>query len=192
MCIRTKNYKHEITMFNQEILDEGFQNPDKNSFQDKKTVQAINAIKVHLNEDIKNVKNARIAVMVLAGLALLSVFVNIFTLGFSMDIFLEGLITVLIYTVCAVGVQHNSKVALLVAFSIFILIWLLTTLVDFSYLYRGFILKGIMLYYFGKGISSAFGMKEKIDQLYTLGLSMEEIERAKSLDLLRPSSIPVN
>ena len=165
-----------------QILDEElFEN---NQPFDEETVLQINRIKGNLNEDTKNVRHARTALIVLIVFTVLGIIIGAVSHESISDVLIEGLITIIIYTACAIGVLYNPRAALITGLSVYILLWMLYVLVDPAYLIKGLIFKGVIIYFLAKGINVAFNMKKATDRLFQLGASLDEIERAKSLEPL--------
>ena len=169
----------------EEILDEGF-NIDENKIEfDKKTITQINLTKIDVNENIKHVKNARITLFVLSILALLSIIISYFYNPYDVsiiEVMIESLLFASIYAACAVGVKFNSRTALIIGLSVYILIQLLYIFVDVKTLFSGLLIKMIIIYFLVKGISASFKLKKDLEKLFRLGVPLHEIEMVKRLE----------
>ncbi len=156
---------------------------------DPETIKLINTNKVQLNKAARKLKNARNALLIYSGVIFLYLLYSYLTDSFQVDALFEGLIIGVMYLACGLVVKYHPKVALLTALIIFVLYWVFYILVDVSFLHRGIVFKGLMLYFLILGVDGAFDFSNKLKALINLGVSDEEIDLAKSYKRLPPTSL---
>lgn len=166
------------------ILDEDFNFGKQQNLFDKETIKNINLTKIDLNEAIEQVKYGRgacIALIVFATLAL------IITLSTSSDeelrlgtMFQSGLIY-LVYFGCIFGIRYNAKAALIVGFTFYTLLMILDILFDPTSVFSGILIKGLILFFLGKGVAAAFKVEKLTQRLSALGVPGSELVLIKQL-----------
>jgi len=168
-----------------DILDDQL---DFNSGElDTKTITEINLLKIDANQCVKQIKEGRNALILLSFLTMLGSIISMVRgseFGNSSEIIIEGIILVTIYAVCAAFVKKNPRASLLTAFIIYILIILLSALVDPSTIISGILIKGLVIYFLLKGINAAFNLKKIIQKLRRLGISDKELKYLKNLEII--------
>lgn len=166
------------------ILDEDF--GGKNAF-DAETTRKINLSKIRLNEAIEGVKKGRIIIFLLCGFVVLSTAIAYFSNPLNVstaDILVEVIVLLAIYLSCALLYLRNPLVCLIVTLSTYLLVQLLIMLVDPLLIFQGVLFKILFIYYFAKGIQSALTLKKEKKKLRRLGISEEELEPVKRLELI--------
>ena len=174
-----------------QILDEGFSG-GKTELSEE-SISQINLTKIDINENIKHIKNGRTALIVLGVFAIISIaigsFYNPYEASF-MEIIIEAGILAAIYAGCAIGVKFNPRNALIIGFSFYMLVQLLYLFVDATTLYKGLIVKIIIIYFLVKAMSASFQYRKDLEKLYRLGVPMNEIEMAKNLETIPKTPRP--
>ncbi len=171
-----------------QILDEGFNQNEEYYEMDPEQLKRINLEKIELNANIKDVKNARVALIVLTCFAFLGAIINLGTNPYNVpvaEILIESAIIFLIYLACAIGVRYNPRVAITTGIAFYLLVIMLSAFVEASSILSGIIVKLIIIYYLGKGVQAAFSFNKNIDKLFRMGVPTRELDRAKELIELR-------
>ena len=171
-----------------EILDEDFQtDPDKNVF-DAETITKINLAKIEADDLIKKVRNGRLALIVLSVFSIISIFLTSLvanpTGASNFEIIIEGVVMAALYGLCALGVQFKPKVALIAGLSIYVIVILLSGLIDPKYIISGVLWKIVIIYFLAQAIASAFKLKKFSDKLFQLGVPLYELDLIKKLKYL--------
>lgn len=169
-----------------DILDD--QLDFNNSNFNEETITKINLLKIDANEYVKQIKSGRTTLYVLCGITVLGAIIGA-TAGNDYDVsdsevLIEGAILLVIYGICAVFIKKNPSVALLIALIVYILIILLSAIIDPESLISGILMKGLILFYIGRGVNAAFLLKKVIQKLRKLGISDKELNQLKDLDFL--------
>ncbi|MEO0340087.1 MAG: hypothetical protein AAF242_12830 [Bacteroidota bacterium] len=171
------------------ILDEDFQkNP---LILDRATVLKINSLKTRINFGLKDLRYARNA----------SIFLCIFSvisLGIAaaiqpegaVEIAIEGAVLAIFYLIAGIRVGKHPTRWLYSVIIVFSLYWLLTIIVDVTYIYRGIILKGIIYYYLIKGLEGARAVSSGLDEMTALGVPNSDLLPVERLEDLKKSVVP--
>lgn len=112
----------------------------------------------------KKVRRARNLILVIAGLNFIAGLIYLLATELMADA-VGMLIAAVVYLGCAIWATRQPLMGFLAALSLFIIIWVVSAIVDPSYIYRGIILKIIFLVIFIRGISSARDAKNYEKQL---------------------------
>lgn len=154
---------------------------------DNKTIAQINLLKIDANECVKHIQEGRKTLFGLCVLTILGIFISI-GLGneyaTDSEIILEGLILLGIYGSCALLVSKNPRVTLLIAFIVYVLMILLTAIVDVESIFSGIIIKALIFFFVGRAIISAFKLQKIVAKLRRLGVSRQELSPLKKLGTL--------
>jgi hypothetical protein len=138
-----------------EILDNEFRSVAP---EDEKKIGALH---YEASMAAKGIRQARIALYVLMGLAVVSMVVGYFQHDLW-DVLLEGCFWLAAFSAAAWFAPARPRIALIAGLSIYILQVIAYGLLEPTTLARGLILKAAVIYYLAKGISAALQI-EKIN-----------------------------
>ena len=144
-----------------EILDDDFTR--ESSPEDEAAIRKLN---IESLDVLKDIRNGRVALIVLAGFALAGMAIGIFQINsrISSDtdepdtyaIIFEGLIMLLLYVISALSVKSYPKMALLAGSGIYICYNILYFVIIPSSVFSGILLKLVMIYFLGKAVVAGF------------------------------------
>lgn len=166
-----------------QLLDDDFILNPQNF--DADTIKKINLLKIEANDNIKGVKNARTALIVMAILTMIGVAAGLFMNPYeasSAAIIGEGLVLIVLYGLCAWGTHYRPRAAIVAGLLVYLIIIMLYALVDISTLYSGIFVKIGVIYFLTKGVSAAFQLDKNLFKLHRLGIPEEELAFAKKLE----------
>lgn len=152
---------------------------------DAQSIKKINLIKVDTNENIKNVKHGRTALIALAIMTVLGVIFGMYMNPYeasTAEIIGEGVVLIFLYSACAIGVHYRPRVALITGLVVYLLVLFLYVMADTANLYRGIIIKGVIIYYLYQAIRNATDLQRNLEKLRSMGVPAEELENARKLD----------
>jgi hypothetical protein len=145
-----------------EILDNEFRSVAP---EDEKKVGALH---YEASMAAKGIRQARIALYVLMGLAVVSMAIGAFQHDLW-DVLLEGCFWLLVFGGVAWFVPMRPRVALIVGLSAYILQIIAYALLEPSNLAKGLLLKAVVIYYLAKGISAALRLEKINAELSSYG-----------------------
>lgn len=163
------------------LLDEEFNN--SSALDNNKDIAAANKIRMEINESTAAIRATKVVFMVLIGLQILAVIIATNTSNYTIGveaIMIEGGILLGVYSLSIFIMKKNAKAGIMIGFGIYILMILLNAFVEPATLIRGFIIKGAVLYYMIRGLSHAFSLTSKVDQLKNLYYTKEDEELINS------------
>ena len=164
----------------EQILDEDFQNNNLNGDFTLEQIKEINFLKIDANEDAKNIRHGRIALIVLVVLQIIGIGAGLMSLdeGVSTtEVLAEGAITVGIYIACIFGMNRNASAGLSTGLGLYILFQLLYMLIDTANIYRGLLMKIAIIYVLVVAIKSSFRIKKIVQKLSRLGVPQVELDQ---------------
>ncbi len=140
-----------------EILDDDFTR--QSSPEDEAAIRKLN---IESYDVLKDIKNGRIALWVLAGAAIVGI-------AASHDVnavIIEGLFMVVIYATSAWFVKQKPKIALIAGFGFFIVYNLLYAFIIPGSIFSGILWKAIIIFFLLKAITAALKF-EKLKEKYS-------------------------
>ncbi len=174
---------------NNSILDEDFQHQPL--VYDRATVLKINSLKTRVNFGLKELRKAKILLVVLVILSIISIgYTAIMRPINTTEAVVEGVFLAIIYLVAALRLGKSPTRWLYSVVIIFSVYWLLTILVDVSYIYRGILLKGVVYYYLIKGLEGAKDVESGLGELRAIGVSALELAAVEDLEDLEKAIAP--
>lgn len=118
-------------------------------------------------EQRKNIKNAQIALYVVAGMVLLGGVVSSFKVPSSsiVDVWIEVIAIAGLFLVLSLVAEKKPFIAILIGFTVFILYYLFYFFINPESILRGIVFKIVVVIYLGRGLVNAYEVKKMNDVL---------------------------
>lgn len=168
-------------MTNDALLDDELQSTTP---LDTATISRINLLIIDINEYIKFVRDGRVVLYIMCGLAIFSGIVTLFQMDSLYDqvgVGIEVAILLIMYLSCALLARKYPRASMTTALVFYIMWVVLNAVVDITSLGRGIIVKILVITYLVKAVRGAYGMHRLRDKLYQFGAPPDVMDKIANL-----------
>ncbi|MGH1336839.1 MAG: hypothetical protein ACRBFS_12005 [Aureispira sp.] len=156
------------------LLDDGF---NEKKLDNNNDIAEANRLRRDLNESIKVINRGKYAVFMTIGLL---TFGSVIEVVEEPDLFLDSLIgyviIVLLYTIGLLLFKKNSAASLGICLGVYILFNVLIAVFEPGAAFQGFLIKGLLIYFYANGIYQATQLSSKIEALKAVSLTREDMD----------------
>ncbi len=176
------------------FLDDGF---NEKKLDNNTDIAEANRVRRDINESIQGINRGKYAVFAIIGFLLFGTIVEIATEPDLMVASSTGFVFFAVLYGIGLYLMRKQPVAGLVfCLVVYILFIAITVFIEPSMLYKGFIVKGLLLYFLGSAIQQARKLPQKINELKGISLTYEDMEKIKKkqelpkIHYVKPNPVP--